>query len=102
VDVSSITSPELGAKKLYLDPNLVSLVRGKRVFIIDDAVSSGKTLNAAWDLLERIGCVIEGCGVAMMQGEEWRELLKEDRARNVVGVMKSPMLKAVENGWDMR
>src|SRR6187402_3054873 len=65
-EVSSITSP-LGQKKLYLDPNQVSLVEGKRVVIIDDAVSSGKTLKSSWDLLEEVGCEVLGVGVAMKQ-----------------------------------
>ena len=34
--VSSITSPEPG-KRLYLDPNLLSLLRGRRVVLVDDA-----------------------------------------------------------------
>lgn len=70
--------------------------------IIDDAVSSGRTVKAAWDFLEGIGCVVEGVGVVMMQGREWRGLLGEERARRVVGVLESPLLKAVEGGWDLR
>ncbi len=101
-EVSSITSPS-GRKKLYLDPNQLSLVRGKRAIIIDDAVSSGKTLQASWDFLEseEVGCQVLGVGVVMKQGERWRTLL-EERQDKVRWVFESPLLRAVEGGWDVR
>jgi adenine/guanine phosphoribosyltransferase-like PRPP-binding protein len=80
----------------------LSLVKGKKVVIIDDAVSSGSTLKAAWDMLERIGCEIEGCGVAMKQGEKWKNVLGDQRTKTLVGVFESPLLRAVEGGWDLR
>src|ERR1700735_2295044 len=43
--VSSITSPELG-KQLRLDPNLLPLIRGRRVALADDAISTGATAGA--------------------------------------------------------
>jgi adenine/guanine phosphoribosyltransferase-like PRPP-binding protein len=92
----------LGLKKVFLDPNLLPLVEGKRAVIIDDAVSSGRTLKATWDLLERVGCMVQGIGVVMRQGGEWKTLLGEERAGEVVGVLESPLLRAVEGGWDLR
>ncbi|PVH86950.1 PRTase-like protein [Cadophora sp. DSE1049] len=100
-EVSSITSPS-GEKKLYLDPNQVSLLKGKRVMIIDDAVSSGKTLKASWDFLEAVGCEVVGCGVVMSQGARWRAVLGEERAGNVRWVFECPLLKREEGGWDVR
>ncbi|KAH9222684.1 phosphoribosyltransferase-like protein [Leptodontidium sp. 2 PMI_412] len=100
-DVSSITSPS-GEKKLYLDPNQVSLIKGKRVMIIDDAVSSGKTLDASWDFLEVVGCEIVGCGVVMKQGSRWQGALGEERAKKVCWVFECPLLRRVEAGWDIR
>ncbi|KAE9975753.1 hypothetical protein EG328_003005 [Venturia inaequalis] len=44
--VSSITSPGIGEKRVYLDPHLLPLIRGKRVAIIDDA---------AGDFLSNVG-----------------------------------------------
>lgn len=101
-DVSSITSPGLGLKKVYLDPYQLPLVKGKKVVIIDDAVSSGSTLQATWDMLERVGCDIQACGVVMKQGDNWRAVLGEDRASKLVYVLESPLLRAVEDGWDLR
>jgi len=100
--VSSITSPGVGLKRVYLDPNLLPLVVGKRVVIIDDAVSSGRTLKATWDLLEGVGCKVEGVGVVMRQGTEWRALLGEEKAGRVVSVLESPLLRAMEEGWGLR
>lgn len=72
--------------------------------IIDDAVSSGRTLKATWDLLEseHVGCRVVGCGVVMRQGAEWKVVLGEERAERVVGVLESPLLRKVEGGWDLR
>jgi adenine/guanine phosphoribosyltransferase-like PRPP-binding protein len=79
------------------------LVKGKRAIIIDDAVSSGKTLKETWDFLEReeVGCLGLGVGVVMKQGERWGRLLG-DKQERVRWVFESPLLRAVEGGWDMR
>ncbi|KAF4630988.1 hypothetical protein G7Y89_g7144 [Cudoniella acicularis] len=102
-ELSSITSP-LGQKRVYLDPNQLPLIKGKNVVIIDDAVSSGKTLKAIWDLLEseKIGCNIIACGVLMKQGSRWKDLVGERRTQKLIGVFDSPLLQAVEGGWDIR
>ncbi|ESZ99419.1 hypothetical protein SBOR_0181 [Sclerotinia borealis F-4128] len=102
VEVSSITSPELGVKKVYLDPHQLPLVLGKRAVIIDDAVSSGVTLKMTWDMLDRIGCDIVGCGVVMKQGSKWQEKIGLSRVDKLVYVLDSPLLEAVEDGWALR
>jgi adenine/guanine phosphoribosyltransferase-like PRPP-binding protein len=89
-------------KKVYLDPYQLPLVKGKKVVIIDDAVSSGRTLQATWDMLERIGCDIQACGVVMKQGSKWMGVLGEDRVSKLVYVLESPLLRAVDGGWDIR
>ncbi|KAF7874826.1 hypothetical protein EAF04_002000 [Stromatinia cepivora] len=100
--VSSITSPQLGLKRVYLDPHQLPLLLGKKCVIIDDAVSSGATLKTTWDLLERIGCDIVGCGVVMKQGERWKEKIGMERVGKLVHVLESPLLEAVEDGWALR
>jgi adenine/guanine phosphoribosyltransferase-like PRPP-binding protein len=79
------------------------LVKGKKVVIIDDAVSSGKTLQASWDFLEseEVGCHVLEAGVVMKQGERWRSLLGE-RQKRVRWVFECPLLRVVEGGWDVR
>ncbi|MCJ0764104.1 phosphoribosyltransferase [Variovorax terrae] len=99
--VQSITSPTPG-KRVYLDPHLLPLLAGRRVALVDDAVSTGTTLLAAWELLERLGVEVVACGVAMRQGRRWVERLGPQRAARLVGVFDSPLLRAVPEGWVLR
>ena len=99
--VHSITSPTPG-KRVYLDPHLLPLLQGKRVALVDDALSTGTTMAAAWDLMEGLGVQVVGCGVAMLQGERWRDKLGAERAQRSVGVLRSPLLQAVPEGWALR
>jgi adenine/guanine phosphoribosyltransferase-like PRPP-binding protein len=99
--VHSITSPTPG-KRIYLDPHLRPLIEGKRLVLVDDAVSSGTTLLAAWDLIESLGGNVVACGVAMLQGRRWVDKLGAERAARVVGVFESPLLQAVPDGWVLR
>ncbi len=101
VPVQSITSPGPG-KRIYLDPNQRVLLEGKRVVIVDDAVSTGSTLRAAWELITSLGIDVVACGVAMRQGTRWADALGATRAANVVGVFDSPLLRAVPEGWVLR
>src|SRR3984893_6186641 len=48
---TSITTPEAG-KQLRLDPNLLPLIEGLRVVLVDDAISTGATTVAAVRLVE--------------------------------------------------
>jgi adenine/guanine phosphoribosyltransferase-like PRPP-binding protein len=99
--VHSITSPTPG-KRIYLDPNLRPLIDGKRLVLVDDTISTGTTLLAAWDLIESLGGDVVACGVAMLQGRRWADRLGAERAARVVGVFESPLLKAVPDGWVLR
>jgi adenine/guanine phosphoribosyltransferase-like PRPP-binding protein len=99
--VQSITSPTPG-KRIYLDPNLRPLIEGRRLALVDDAISTGTTLRAAWDLIESLGGQVVACGVAMLQGRRWVDALGAERAARVVGVFESPLLRAVDEGWVLR
>uniref|UniRef100_UPI0005B93BE4 phosphoribosyltransferase family protein n=1 Tax=Pseudacidovorax intermedius TaxID=433924 RepID=UPI0005B93BE4 len=96
--VQSITTPTAG-KRVYLDPHLLPLVQGKRAVVVDDAVSSGRTLLAPWTMLESIGVEVAAVGVAMRQGLRWRDTLGPERAARVVGIFESPLLRATNEGW---
>ena len=96
--VVSITSPTPG-KRVYLDPHLRPLVEGRRVLLVDDAVSTGRTARAPWDLLESLGAQVLGLGVAMCQGRRWVDELGPHRAARVIGVFDSPLLQATPSGW---
>lgn len=99
--VRSITAPD-DAKRVYLDPNLAPLIRGRRVVLVDDVVSSGTTLDAPWRLVESLGAEVLACGVVMRQGDRWAETLGPERAKRVVGVFDTPHFTAVPNGWVRR
>ena len=96
--VRSITTPVAG-KTLYLDPNQLPLVKGRRLLLVDDAVSSGQTLRQVWDLLETLGATGVGAVVAMRQGDGWRATLGPERAQHVHGVFDSPLLRLEHDGW---
>jgi hypothetical protein len=38
----------------------------------------------------------------MLQGERWRDKLGPERAQRSVGVLQSPLLQAVPEGWALR
>ena len=99
--VQSITSPVPG-KRIYLDPQLLPLLRGARLALVDDALSTGTTMAAVWDLVESLGGDVVACGVAMLQGRRWVEALGPQRVARVVGVFESPLLRAVSDGWVLR
>ena len=95
--VSSVTS--LAAKTVYLDPNQLRLVRGRRVAIVDDVVSTARTLTAVWELLESLEADGVGAVVAMRQAARWPAALGTDRAGRVLGVFDSPGLALGQDGW---
>jgi len=97
--LSSITSPDQ-AKRLYLDPRMLPLFAGRRVALVDDVASSGRTLAAALRLLARAGVVPEAAGFAMLQGQGWRAALAASPVPGlaVVGAMATPRLGLAEDG----
>lgn len=97
-EVRSITTPGPG-KRIFLDPNQLPLVRGRRVLMVDDAVSSGRTLGPVWTLLEQLGAEVVGTVVAMKQTQVWRASLGPARADQVSGVFELPQLSLREDGW---
>ena len=98
--VSSITTPGKG-KLLYVDPNQLELLAGQRVLVVDDAVSSGTTLVAGLQLLQRCGAQIAAIAVAMRQGSQWQhKLLRADgSAIPVVGAFDCPRMQRQSDGW---
>jgi adenine/guanine phosphoribosyltransferase-like PRPP-binding protein len=96
--VQSLTTPTQ-PKRIYLDPNQLALVRGRRVLIVDDAISTGGTMAATIELLNQLGAQVIGALVAMRQGEQWKVRLGDLRANQVKGVFDSPRLIWKLDGW---
>lgn len=98
--VSSITTPGKG-KLLYVDPNQLPLIAGRRVLVVDDAVSSGTTMAAGLTLLQRCGAEVAAIAVAMRQGTQWQEKLRraDGSAIPVVGAYDCPRMVRRADGW---
>ncbi len=104
VPLASITTPEQ-QKRLYVDPRMLPLIRGKRVALVDDVISSGTSIASALSLLEAIDVEPVVIGAAMLQSERWGERLdnvgSQWRSR-VVGVFRTPLLKSAgEGSWKL-
>lgn len=102
VPMTSITSPDQ-LKRLYLDPRMLLVIENRRVLLVDDVISSGRSMAAALDLLSSCGVRTVAIGAAMLQTDAWREKLAAvdpvwpDR---VVGVLQTPRLKRTASvGW---
>jgi adenine/guanine phosphoribosyltransferase-like PRPP-binding protein len=96
VPLSSITSPDQG-RRLWLDPRLVARLRGRRVLLVDDVVSTGASALAALDLLRAIGITPVALAACMLQGDRWRQVIPASMP--VVGVFATPMFRGVVGGW---
>ena len=67
VTVKSITTE--GEQKLYLDTAEAKLIRGKRLLIVDDVISTGKSLEALVFLAKQAGAEIVGMAAILAEGE---------------------------------
>ncbi len=100
VPLSSITTPEQ-TKRLHVDPRMLPLVQGRRVALIDDVVSSGRSMLAGLQLLAAIGVEPVVLGVAMKQSKRWRAHLAsfDDKwPDHLVGVLSTPLLSPLADG----
>src|SRR5919112_6043768 len=102
VPMTSITSPDQ-LKRLYLDPRMLPVIENRRVLLIDDVISSGRSIAAALDLLASCGIRPVAIGVAMLQTDAWREKLAAfgpECPGRVIGVLRTPRLKRTPaGGW---
>lgn len=67
VEVKSITTTAV--QKLYLDGNDAAMMRGKRVLIVDDVISTGESLHALEELVNTAGGEIVGKMTILAEGE---------------------------------
>ncbi|MFI5015706.1 MAG: phosphoribosyltransferase [Hyphomicrobiales bacterium] len=99
--VSSLTTTGAG-RRLFVDPNLVPRLAGRRVVVVDDTISSGSTALATLKLMSRIGAEVSGLAFAMSQGRHWRRALAEfgpEWPDKVSFVFESPHLVLTSEGW---
>jgi adenine/guanine phosphoribosyltransferase-like PRPP-binding protein len=100
--VHSITTPVPG-KRVYLDPNLVPRLSGRKVALIDDTISSSTTVVAVARLMAKLEVPITAIVLAMSQGNVWQRKLAEDLSPEMPGLVKAvfacPLFRKVEDGW---
>ncbi len=101
VALSSITTPEQ-QKRLYLDPRMLPLLEGRRVGLIDDVISSGRSIRSGLDLLAHCGVDPVVVGSAMLQTDRWRQALDAKSPNGpvpVIGAFKTPQLMRQGANW---
>ena len=67
VDVRSITTE--GDQKLYLDGADAELMKGKRILVVDDVISTGASLVALEKLVEAAGGIVCGRATILAEGD---------------------------------
>ena len=67
VHVKSITTEAV--QTLYLSQEDVEKIRGKRVLILDDVISTGESLTAVEELVNEAGGNIVGAGAVLAEGD---------------------------------
>lgn len=67
VTVNSITTQR--EQKLYLGEKTVEFLKGKRVLLVDDVISSGNSLKALEEIVEMAGAKIVGKAAVLAEGD---------------------------------
>lgn len=67
--VQSITTE--GVQTLFLDKEDADLIRGKRILIIDDVISTGESLRATENLVEQAGGIVAGRMAVLAEGDAY-------------------------------
>ena len=69
VEVRSITTMHI--QKLVIDKADAEMIKGKRVIIVDDVISTGESLHAMEELVTRAGGVIAGKMAVLAEGDAY-------------------------------
>ena len=67
VHVRSITT--MGVQRLVLDAEDAARIRGKRMLIIDDVISTGESLHAVEELVRQAGGIVAGRMAPLAEGD---------------------------------
>lgn len=67
VDYRSITTAR--SQSLYLDKADADLIKGKRILIVDDVISTGESIAAVRDLVKSAGGIIVGQMAILAEGD---------------------------------
>ncbi len=69
VNVKSITT--MHVQKLVLDAADAGMIRGKRILILDDVISTGESLRATEELVRAAGGIVAGRMAVLAEGEAY-------------------------------
>ena len=67
VNVKSITT--MGVQRLVIDSEDAAFIRGKRMLIIDDVISTGESLHAVEALVKKAGGIVAGRMAVLAEGD---------------------------------
>ena len=67
VDVRSITT--MGVQHLVIDTEDAKLIKGKRMLLVDDVISTGESLHALEELVNRCGGIVAGRMAPLAEGD---------------------------------
>lgn len=67
VEVKSITTEKV--QKLIIDTADAQLIKGKRMLIIDDVISTGESLRAVEELVKKAGGIVAGRMAVLAEGD---------------------------------
>ena len=67
VTVKSITT--MGVQRLVLDAEDAAMIKGKRMLIIDDVISTGESLHAVEELVKQAGGTVAGRMAVLAEGD---------------------------------
>ena len=67
VEVKSITTDHV--QKLVLDAADAEMIRGKRILILDDVISTGESLRATEELVKAAGGIVAGKMAVLAEGD---------------------------------
>ena len=67
VEVRSITTDHV--QRLYLDGEDAALIKGKRILIVDDVISTGESLHAVEELVHQAGGEVVGRMAILAEGD---------------------------------
>jgi adenine/guanine phosphoribosyltransferase-like PRPP-binding protein len=101
IAVNSITSPSQ-VKQVYIDPRIVNRLRGRRVVLVEDVISTGTTIAAQITLLSRLQAEVVGIVTAMQETRVWIERLGSIDPRYpklVRSCIRCPLFQRTPDGW---
>ena len=100
--LASITSPATGpnaTRRMWLDPRLLDRMQDRRILLVDDVISTGRSALAGLALLQAAGMTPVGLAVAMEQGQTWRDTWPGNIP--VVSAFRTPHFHRALGGWDI-